>query len=129
MKEYELSVLFHPDLEMNLAPALDKVKKLVETSGGKITKEEPEGKKRLAYQIKGNDYALYYYFNIELPAEAPSKISTGLGISDEVIRYLIVKADPRRAKYAAAKAAEATESTDSADSDDKSADNAEEKEA
>lgn len=129
MKEYELSVLFHPDLEMNLAPALDKVKKLVETSGGKITKEEPEGKKRLAYQIKGNDYALYYYFNIELPAEAPSKISTGLGISDEVIRYLIVKADPRRAKYVAAKAAEATESTDSADSDDKSADNAEEKEA
>ena len=26
MKEYELSVLFHPDLEMNLDPALDKIK-------------------------------------------------------------------------------------------------------
>ena len=29
MKEYELSILFHPDLEMNLDPALDKVKKLI----------------------------------------------------------------------------------------------------
>ena len=27
MKDYELSVVFHPDLEMNLDPALDKVKR------------------------------------------------------------------------------------------------------
>lgn len=107
MKEYELSILFHPDLEMNVDPALDKVKKLIETNGGKITKEEPEGKKRLAYPIAGNEYALYYYFGVELPAEAPSKISTTLGITDEVIRYLIVKTDPRRVKYLAAKAEEA----------------------
>ena len=30
MKDYELTVLFHPDLEMNLDPALDKVKKIME---------------------------------------------------------------------------------------------------
>ena len=64
MKDYELSVLFHPDLEMNLDPALDKVKKLIEQTGGKITKEENEGKKRLAYSLKGQDYAIYYYFNV-----------------------------------------------------------------
>ena len=105
MKEYELSVVFHPDLEMNLDPALDKVKKLVETSGGKIVKEEPEGKKRLAYPIRKLDYGLYYYMNAELPSQAPGKISTNLGISDEVIRFMVVKADPKRAKYAAIKAA------------------------
>ena len=115
MKEYELSVLFHPDLEMNIDPALAKVKKLIESTGGKITKEEPEGKKRLSYQIQGNDYALYYYFDVELPAEAPSKISSSLSINDEVIRYLIVKTDPRRAKYAAiAKAKEAAAESDEA---------------
>ncbi|MBQ8984959.1 30S ribosomal protein S6 [Candidatus Saccharibacteria bacterium] len=109
MKDYELSILFHPDLEMNIDPALDKVKKLIETSGGKITKEEPEGKKRLCYPISGNDYALYYYFDVELPAAAPAKISSTLGITDEVIRYLIVKADPRRAKAVAAKEKEEAE--------------------
>ena len=106
MKEYELSILFHPDLEMNLDPALSKVKKLIEAGGGKILKEEPDGKKRLAYPIKGNEYALYYYFTAELPAEAPAKISSALSITEEVIRALIVKADPRRAKYLAAIKAE-----------------------
>jgi small subunit ribosomal protein S6 len=109
MKEYELSILFHPDLEMNLDPALDKVKKLIEANGGKITNEEPEGKKRLAYPIEGNDYAIYYFLNAELPAEAPAKISSTLGITDEVIRYLIVKTDPRRTKYLEAKKNESTE--------------------
>jgi small subunit ribosomal protein S6 len=101
MKEYELSVLFHPDLEMNLDPALDKVKKLIEQSGGNITKEENEGKKRLAYSLKGHDYAVYYYFNVSLPADAPGKISSTLNITDEVIRYLLVRVDERKAKLAA----------------------------
>ncbi|MDO4752672.1 MAG: 30S ribosomal protein S6 [Candidatus Saccharibacteria bacterium] len=109
MKDYELSILFHPDLEMNLDPALDKVKKLIETSGGKIVKEEPEGKKRLCYPIDGNEFALYYFFDVSLPTAAPAKISNTLGITDEVIRYLIVKADPRRAKAVAAKEAREAE--------------------
>lgn len=110
MKEYELSILFHPDLEMNIDPAIDKVKKLIEASGGKITKEDPEGKKHMCYGIGGNDFAMYYFFDVELPAAAPAKISNTLGITDEVIRYLIVKADPHREKYLAAlKEAEAAE--------------------
>ena len=123
MKEYELSILFHPDLEMNLDPALSKVKKLIETSGGKIVKEESDGKKRLCYPIAGNEYAIYYYFDVELPAEAPAKISNTLGITDEVIRYLIVKADPRRAKYLA------EAKTDESKSEDAKTEKSEEKEA
>ncbi|MDO4611278.1 MAG: 30S ribosomal protein S6 [Candidatus Saccharibacteria bacterium] len=105
MKAYELSVLFHPDLEMNLDPSLDKVKKLIEVSGGKIVKEENDGKKRLAYAISGNEFAVYYYMDLELPAEAPAKISSTMNINDEVLRYLLVKTDERRTK-AAAKAEE-----------------------
>ena len=58
MKYYELTVLFHPDLEMNLDPAIDKVKKLIESNGGKITKEENDGKKRLAYSINNQEFAI-----------------------------------------------------------------------
>ena len=101
MKDYELTVLFHPDLEMNLDPAIDKVKKLIESNGGKITKEENDGKKRLAYSINGQDFGVYYYFDLQLPAEAPAKISSTFNITDEVLRYLLVKTDPRRAKAAA----------------------------
>ena len=109
MKEYELTVLFHPDLEMNIDPALDKVKKLITANGGKIEKEEVEGKKRLAYSINGQDFAVYYFFNVSLPAAAPSKISSVLNITDEVIRYLLVKADAHKAKYAARSKAQTSE--------------------
>ena len=101
MKDYELTVVFHPDLEMNLDPALDKVKKAIESNKGKIIKEENDGKKRLAYSINGQDFGVYYYFDLQLPAEAPAKISSTFNITDEVLRYLLVKADPRRAKAAA----------------------------
>lgn len=98
MKNYELSVLFHPDLEMNLEPATTKIKDLIEANGGKITKEENDGKKRLAYAINKQDFAVYYYYELELPAEAPNKISNVLNITDEVLRYLLVTVDERKAK-------------------------------
>ena len=69
--------------------------------GGKIVKEANEGKKRLAYSIKGQDFAVYYYYELELPAAAPAKISSVLNITDEAIRYLLVAKDPRREKMAA----------------------------
>ena len=103
MKDYELTVVFHPDLEMNLDPALDKVKKIIESNQGKITKEENDGKKRLSYKIGGQEFGVYYYFDLQLPAEAPAKISSTYNITDEILRYLLVKTDPRRVKLAALK--------------------------
>ena len=101
MKDYELSILYHPDLETNMDPALAKVKKLIESVGGKITKEDNDGKKRLAYSINGQEFAVYYFYDVELPADAPAKLSSTLNITDEVLRYLLVRVDERKAKFAA----------------------------
>lgn len=116
MKEYELTVLIHPDLEVDLAPALAKIKALVDDNGGKIVREENTGKKRLAYQIAKQDFAVYYAYELELPAAAPAKISATLNITDEVIRYLLVAKDERKAKYEAR--AKQSKSSDAAKSDD-----------
>lgn len=99
MRDYELTVLIHPDLEMNIEPATTKIKELVEKHGGKIATEENEGKKRLAYPIKNQDYAVYCFYNLQLPADAPKKIEGVLNITDEIIRYLLVSVDPRKIKY------------------------------
>jgi small subunit ribosomal protein S6 len=100
VKEYELVSLIHPDLEMNLEPAIDKVRAIVHEAGGKVVKEDGWGKKKLAYQIKGQDFGIYQYFELELPADAPLKISNILNITDEVIRYLLVKKDEKVAPKA-----------------------------
>jgi len=98
MKEYELTVLIHPDLEMNLQPVVDKVKDLIVENGGRITKETNEGKKRLAYAMSKQDFAVYCYFETELPAAAPAKISSVLNITDEIMRYLLVLKDEKKIK-------------------------------
>lgn len=111
MKEYELTVLIHPDLEADLDTALTKVREIVTTAGGNIISEDNWGKKKLQYQINKQDFAVYVYFDVELPADAPLKISNIFNITDEVIRYLLVKADPkaRAALAEQAKKAEASE--------------------
>jgi small subunit ribosomal protein S6 len=95
MKEYELTVLIHPDLEADLDAALNKVRDLVKNSGGEVVKEDNWGKKKLAYKIVKQEFAIYVYMDVNLPAEAPLKISNTLNITDEVIRYLLVKVDEK----------------------------------
>ena len=85
---------------------------LITSNGGEIIKEDNWGKKRLAYSIKHEDFAVYVYFEVKLPANAPLKISNTLNISEEVLRYLLVAADLKARKaLAEAKATESTEST------------------
>ena len=98
MKEYELTVLIHPDLESNLEAPLTKVRDLVKNNGGEIIKEDNWGKKKLAYKINREDFAVYVYMDVKLPADAPLKISNVLNITDEVLRYLLVTVDEKGRK-------------------------------
>jgi len=95
VKEYELTVLIHPDLEADLETPLAKVREIITTTGGKITKEDNWGKKKLQYAIKREEFAVYVYMDLELPADAPLKISNTFNITEEVLRYLLVKVDPK----------------------------------
>lgn len=98
MKEYELTVLIHPDLESDLETPLSKIRDLVKSAGGEITKEDNWGKKKLAYKINREDFAVYVYMDVKLPADAPLKISNTLNITDEVLRYLLVTVDEKGRK-------------------------------
>lgn len=98
MKEYELTVLIHPDLEVNLDAPLEKVRSIVKNAGGEITKEDNWGKKKLAYRIAKEDFAVYVYMDVKLPSDAPLKISNTLNITDEVLRYLLVTVDEKGRK-------------------------------
>ena len=107
MREYELTVVLHPDLEADLETTLKKVRGIVTDNGGKINKEDNWGKKRLAYRINKEDFGLYVYFDVELPAEAVAKVNATLNITDEALRFLLVSVDPKAraaAEEAAAKA-------------------------
>lgn len=112
MREYELTVVLHPDLEANLDPTLKKVRAIITDNGGKINKEDNWGKKRFAYRIAKEDFGLYVYFEVELPAEAVAKLNATLNITDEVMRFLLVSVDVKARKAAEEAATAARQTSD-----------------
>lgn len=123
MAQYEIAVLYHPDLEVDLTKAEEKVTKLFTANGGKVVATDNWGKRKLAYVIKKQEHAVYVFYTVELPGESVQKIESTLNITDEVVRYLITKPDLKAiAKAEAAKAEKAkkaAERGDRADDDDK----------
>jgi small subunit ribosomal protein S6 len=108
LNQYEIAVLYHPDLEVDLSKAEDRVKKIVADNGGKVVATDNWGKRKLAYKIKGNEHAVYVFYTVELPGESVAKVENTLNITDEVIRFLITRPDLRAmAKAEAAKAEKA----------------------
>ena len=105
MNQYEVAVLYHPDLEIDLEKPLTKVRQILSDNGGEIVKEDNWGKRKLAYHINKEDFAIYVYMEVKLPAEGVKKVQSVLNITDEVLRYLLTAVDPK-AVAAAKEAAE-----------------------
>ena len=122
MNQYEIAVLFDPGLEIDLEKATSKVEKIISNNGGKIVNTDNWGKRKLAYPIKKQDFAIYVFYTVDLPGEAVNKINDILNITDEVIRFLIVRPDLKKIAKAEAlkaeKAAKAAERGDKANDDD-----------
>jgi small subunit ribosomal protein S6 len=101
IKEYELTVLVHPDLELDIEQPLASLRSLIKDNGGEIVKETNWGKKRLAYTIKKQDFAIYVNFELKLSAASVAKLSSTLNITGELLRYLLVSVDDKtKAKIA-----------------------------
>jgi small subunit ribosomal protein S6 len=109
VNQYEIAVLYHPDLEVDLTKAEDRVKKIIADNGGKISATDNWGKRKLAYKIKGNEHAIYVFYTVELPPAAANKVENTLNIVDEVIRFLITRPDLKAIAKAEALKAEKAE--------------------
>jgi small subunit ribosomal protein S6 len=129
LNEYEIAVLYHPDLEIDLEKASAKVEKIITTDGGKITKTDNWGKRKLAYPIKKQEFAVYVIYSTQLPAESVTKIEKTLNIADEVIRFLITRPDLKAiAKAEALKAEKAKKAAERGSKEDDKTDEAKEEE-
>lgn len=127
MNQYEIAVLYHPDLEVDLSKAEEKVTKIITGAGGKIVSTDNWGKRKLAYNIKKQEHAIYVFYTVEMPSDGVKKVETTLNITDEVIRYLISKPDLKaiakaeaiKAEKAEKQAARGDRASDDDDEEDK----------
>ena len=119
MNQYEVAVLYHPDLEVDISQAEARVTKIITDNGGKVVSTDNWGKRKLAYPIAKNEHAVYVFYTVELPGEGVMKVESTLNITDEVIRFLITRPDLKAiAKAEAAKAEKAKKAAERGDKAD-----------
>lgn len=118
--QYEIAVIYHPDLEIDLEKATKKVEKIIADNKGKITNTDNWGKRKLAYKIKGQEHGMYVFYTVDMPGELVAKVEQTLNITDEVIRFLITRPDLKAiAKAEALKAEKAKRAAERGEEEDK----------
>lgn len=91
MNKYESVIIINPNLEGEAIKALiEKFSKLI-NNNGKVDSVEEIGKKRLAYEIKKNKEGYYVVFKFESKPEAIAELERIYRITDEVIKFIVVK--------------------------------------
>jgi small subunit ribosomal protein S6 len=108
VNNYEIAILFDPGLEVDLEQATKKVEKILTDNGAVIKNVDNWGKRKLAYPIKKHDSAVYVIYTVDMPGVNVRKVEYTFNITDEVIRFLVVRPDVKAiAKAEAEKARKA----------------------
>lgn len=94
MRSYEIMLAINPQLEdKELDSLLNKVKKVIKDAKGKATKIDKWGKRKLAYEIKDFNEAIYVVLKFNADEEKISELERVMKLEERVIRYLLILQD------------------------------------
>ncbi len=116
-RSYELTYLVPTSFTDSEASKIaDEVTKLVTRHKGQVTKSDSWGKKKMAYRIKhGSSYhaeAYYTHLEFSMPSTEAQAFEKNIYLQPNIVRHLLVVAEPvkvKRTRQAAPKAAEEAE--------------------
>ncbi len=92
MNPYEILLLLDPDLpEEGQAEIVERVRENVERGGGTWERQEPWGRRKLAYEINHQTDGYYHLLEFQCEPATLDEISRVLKITDGVIRHLAVR--------------------------------------
>jgi len=94
MRLYDIVVLVTPDLnDEDATKVAAEYKKILTDGGATVVKEEPWGKRRLAFPIQRKRDAHYHYWQVQAEPAAVAEAERRMGLSDQVLRHLAVRVD------------------------------------
>ena len=95
MRRYELVVIVSPDVEDDDVPdTVDRlVRQPVETEGGELREIDSWGRRKLAYPIQRHKEGNYVLTQLNMDPQKTEELERGLQISEEVLRYLLIRLD------------------------------------
>ncbi|MBT0758972.1 30S ribosomal protein S6 [Campylobacter lari] len=97
MRHYEVLFILKPTLTEEEASAkLEFVKEILTKNGAEIESVVPMGTRKLAYKIKKYERGTYFVIYFKAPTNLIAELERVLRITEEVIRFLIVKYENKK---------------------------------
>jgi small subunit ribosomal protein S6 len=91
MRKYEIMYIIRTDIEEEVVQStIEKFQSII-NNGGEITKNNVMGKRKLAYEINKFRDGIYVLVHFNSTPAVVAELDRVMKISDEIIRYMIVK--------------------------------------
>ena len=95
-RDYELGFILSPEVsEEQTRAILDRVEQVVANHGGQIVRVNQWGRRRLGYPIERHRDGFYVFIDMILTPENVIELDRTLKVSEEVLRHLIKRRDPK----------------------------------
>jgi len=96
VRTYELMMMINPEMETeNIDTIVERISGIVTDRNGEIVDVDQWGKRKLAYEVDGNTEGFYVVIVFKADNEAITEIDRVLKITEEVLRFLLVRQDKK----------------------------------
>jgi small subunit ribosomal protein S6 len=94
LRTYEVAFIAAPNTaDDDLSKLNSQIEQIVADRGGKITKVDNWGRRKLAYRIGKFDEGIYTFVYLEGSGQELAEVERRLRVTDFIIRYLTVRTD------------------------------------
>jgi small subunit ribosomal protein S6 len=94
LNQYETAFIIEPNAEsQDIERIIEEVQNLISGSGGEVTNVNNWGKKRLAYEVKGNKDGNYVFIDFAADPQFIQRLERYFGLTEQIIKYMTVRAE------------------------------------
>jgi small subunit ribosomal protein S6 len=94
LRGYELVLVISPEVPDEEVPStIDKVSQFITGRGGEVADVNRWGRRKLAYAIRRHLEGNYVVTQFQLDPDQIASLEASLGLTEEVIRHLVVRTD------------------------------------
>jgi small subunit ribosomal protein S6 len=94
MRDYELAIVIKPTIEAEgVTSVVEKVSGYVGTISGQVASVDVWGRRDLAYMINNYHQGTYVLLQVKMPPAGVVELERNLKLSEDIIRYLLVKVE------------------------------------
>ena len=95
-RDYEIGFILNPEVsEEQTRTILERIDQIVARNDGQVVKVNQWGRRRLAYPIEHHRDGFYVFIDTILTPETVAELDRTLKVSEEVLRHLIKRRDPK----------------------------------